>query len=70
LIRVSCSVARQTFPEDRLLLFGGASKQAGALSSETRWRSATLDSADAAGPDDPDLTFTASLEYRSVEAAP
>ena len=37
-----------------------------APSSATRWLSATLDSADAAGPDDPDLTFTASLEYRSV----
>ena len=39
-------------------------------SLETRWLSETLDSADAAGPDDPDLEFTASLEYRSVEAAP
>ena len=38
-----------------------------APSPETRWRTATLDSADAAGPDDPDLAFTASLEYRSVE---
>jgi hypothetical protein len=37
-----------------------------APSSETRWLSATLDSANAAGPDDPDLAFTASLEYRSV----
>jgi hypothetical protein len=37
-----------------------------APSSATSWLSATLDSADAAGPDDPDLTFTASLEYRSV----
>jgi hypothetical protein len=46
------------------------SKTAGAPSLETRWLSATLDSADAAGPDDPDLAFTASLEYRSVEVAP
>ena len=38
-----------------------------APASETRWRTATLDSAVAAGPDDPDLSFTASLEYRSVE---
>ena len=38
-----------------------------APSRETRWRTATLDSADAAGPDDPDLAFTASLEYRSLE---
>jgi len=37
-----------------------------ASSAATRSRTATLDSADAAGPDDPDLTFTASLEYRSV----
>jgi len=37
-----------------------------APSSATRWLSATLDSADAAGPDDPDLEFTAELEYRSV----
>jgi len=37
-----------------------------APSSATRWSTATLDSADAAGPDDPDLTFTASLKYRSV----
>jgi hypothetical protein len=37
-----------------------------ASGSTTRWLSATLDSADAAGPDDPDLAFTASLEYRSV----
>jgi len=41
-----------------------------APASATRWVSATLDSADAAGPDDPDLSFTASLQYRSVEAAP
>jgi len=39
-----------------------------APSSLTRWSTATLDSADAAGPDDPGhLEFTASLEYRSVE---
>jgi hypothetical protein len=38
-----------------------------APASETRWRTATLDSADAAGPDDPDLSFTAELRYRSVE---
>jgi hypothetical protein len=37
-----------------------------APSSSTSWISATLDSADAAGPDDPDLQFTASLKYRSV----
>jgi hypothetical protein len=37
-----------------------------APSSATSWLSATLDSADAAGPDDPDLEFTASLQYRSV----
>jgi len=37
-----------------------------APSSSTSWISATLDSADAAGPDDSDLAFTASLEYRSV----
>ncbi len=36
-------------------------------SLETGWQSATLDSADAVGPDDPDLSFTAELEYRSVE---
>jgi len=41
-----------------------------ASGSTTRWLSATLDSADAAGPDDPDLEFTAELEYRSVEVAP
>jgi len=38
-----------------------------APASSTRWLTATLDSADAAGPDDPDLSFTAELEYRSVE---
>jgi hypothetical protein len=37
-----------------------------APASATGWSTATLDSADAAGPDDPDLSFTASLEYRSV----
>jgi hypothetical protein len=37
-----------------------------APSSLTRWSTATLDSADAAGPDDPDLQFTAELEHRSV----
>jgi hypothetical protein len=42
------------------------SKQGDAPSSLTRWSTATLDSAAAAGPDDPDLAFTASLEYRSV----
>jgi hypothetical protein len=39
------------------------SKQGDAPSSETRWLSETLDSADVAGPD---LAFTAELEYRSV----
>jgi hypothetical protein len=33
---------------------------------ETGWLTATLDSADAAGPDDPDLEFTAQIRYRSV----
>jgi len=33
---------------------------------ETGWLTATLDSADAAGPDDPDLEFTAQLRYRSL----
>jgi hypothetical protein len=37
-----------------------------APNSATLWLSTTPDSADAAGPDDPDLSFTASLEYRSV----
>jgi hypothetical protein len=38
-----------------------------ASGSTTRWLTATLDSADAAGPDDPDhLEFTAELDYRSV----
>ena len=67
---VSCSAARRTFSRDRLPPFESASKQAGAPSSSTSWLSATLDSADAAGPDDPDLAFTAELQYRSVEVAP
>jgi hypothetical protein len=33
---------------------------------DTGWLTATLDSADAAGPDDPDLEFTAQIRYRSV----
>jgi hypothetical protein len=33
---------------------------------ETGWLTATLDSADAAGPDAPDLEFTAQIRYRSV----
>jgi hypothetical protein len=33
---------------------------------ETGWLTATLDSADAAGPDDPDLEFTAQIRYRSL----
>ena len=33
---------------------------------ETGWLTATLDSADAAGPDDSDLEFTAQIRYRSV----
>jgi hypothetical protein len=41
-----------------------------APSLETRWRTVTLDSADTAGPDDADLSFTASLRYRSVELSP
>jgi len=65
-MRVSCSAARQTFFRDRLLLLRGVSKQGDAPSSLTRWSTAPLDSAAAAGPDDPDLAFTASLEYRSV----
>jgi len=31
----------------------------------TGWTTATLDSADAAGPDDPDLEFTAQIRYRA-----
>ncbi|MDI6858259.1 MAG: carboxypeptidase regulatory-like domain-containing protein [Dehalococcoidia bacterium] len=41
-----------------------------APSLETGWRTATLDSADVDGPDDPDLAFTATLQYRSVETTP
>jgi hypothetical protein len=41
-----------------------------APSLETRWRTATLDSADADGPDDPDLAYTAQIQYRSVESEP
>jgi hypothetical protein len=33
---------------------------------ETGWLTATLDSRDAAGPDDPGLEFTAQIRYRSV----
>jgi len=33
---------------------------------ETGWLTATLDSADAAGPDDSDLEFTAQLRYRAL----
>ena len=33
---------------------------------ETGWLTATLDSADAAGPDDPDLEFTAQIRYRAL----
>jgi hypothetical protein len=35
---------------------------------ETDWLTVTLDSADAAGPDDPDLEFTATVRYRAVTA--
>ncbi len=37
---------------------------------ETSWQRETLDSTDAAGPDDPYLEFTAEIRYRSVEVAP
>jgi len=64
-VRVYVGVRRSEKIEEHDNSTAGFSWEAPSL--ETRWRTATLDSADAAGPDDPDLSFTASLEYRSVE---
>jgi hypothetical protein len=41
-----------------------------ASSLETPWRTTTLDSTDAAGPDDPHMEFTAEIRYRSILAPP
>lgn len=69
-VRVYVGVRRDgaTAPPGRDLSTAGFSWDAPSLG--TRWRTATLDSADAAGPDDPDLAFTATLQYRSVATTP
>ena len=68
-MRVSFSVARQTFFRDRLPPFGSASKPTLRPACLDAAAGATLECChtSAAGPDDPDLAFTAELEYRSVE---